>query len=60
MNYEPDCADCPCKQECKEKNDCQLMRELRHGHEKRGGSGWDNVDHLSEKFATLSGSGRAR
>lgn len=50
MSYEPDCADCPTPAKCKAKNDCQVMRQLRHGHEKRGGSGWDNVLHLPSEL----------
>lgn len=32
MNYEPDCGDCPTPDECKAKNDCQIMRQIRHGN----------------------------
>lgn len=28
----PHCGDCPTKDECKEKNDCQVMRQIRHGN----------------------------
>lgn len=31
MSYEPDCADCPTPDVCKAKNDCQVMRRIRHG-----------------------------
>ncbi len=34
MNYPPDCADCPSPEDCKRKNDCGVMRQIRHGHEK--------------------------
>lgn len=32
MNYEPNCGDCPTVKECKEKSDCQVMRQIRHGN----------------------------
>jgi hypothetical protein len=34
MSYTPDCGDCPTPTECKAKNDCQVMRQIRHGHER--------------------------
>lgn len=33
MSYAPDCDDCPTPDVCKAKNDCQVMREIRHRHE---------------------------
>lgn len=30
MSYTPDCADCPSPEDCKAKNDCQVMRQIRH------------------------------
>lgn len=36
MNYTPDCDDCPTPVECRAKNDCQVVRQIRHGHEANG------------------------
>lgn len=38
--YPPDCADCPQPAECKAKNDCAVMRQIRHGHEKAADLIW--------------------
>lgn len=32
--YPPDCADCPNPESCKAKNDCEVMRQIRHRHER--------------------------
>ena len=33
MSYAPDCADCPTPMICKDRNDCGVLRQIRHGHE---------------------------
>ena len=30
MTYPSDCADCPTPEDCKSKNDCQVLRKIRH------------------------------